>query len=146
MMTSSLCLPILSAGALFGLAMLFRRMGMPENRFVVVSFLLFGINLGLASALLWPRDLGVYLNVLGTAAGDWVYTASIQWIGNPNSDQAHYTIPWVLRIPQVTAWVSPLLYGAIGWLIQFGYDQIQKATVVIPEGEPGERVDDRKGP
>jgi len=119
-------LPLLSAGALFGLAVLFRRMGMPENRFVIISFLVFGIVLGLASALLWPQDPGVYLNILGTAAGDWFYHAAITLIGNPNSGQAHTTIPWILRIPQVYGWVSPLLYGAIGLPIQYFYSIVRK--------------------
>jgi hypothetical protein len=125
-MTSSLILPVLSAGALLGLVFLFRRTGAPGNRFVIFSFLLFGVVLGLGSAFLWPQDLGVYLNVFGTAAGDWTYHAAIQLIGNPNSGQAHFTIPWIFRIPQVYAWVSPVLYGAIGWLVQIGYDRINK--------------------
>ncbi|MGB7539473.1 MAG: hypothetical protein WBM17_13115 [Anaerolineales bacterium] len=117
-------LPLLSAGALYGLAMILRRGGAPENRFITVSFLLFGGILGLASAFLWPGDVGVYVNVFGTAAGDFVYRTSIQAIGNPNSDQAHFTIPWILRIPQVYAWISPVPYGAIGIPIQYLYSYI----------------------
>jgi hypothetical protein len=100
---------------------------MKGNRFVIMSFLLFGMALGLVSALLWPGDLSVYINVLGTAAGDWVYRAAIAWIGNPNSDQAHFTIPWLFRVPQVYAWISPLLYGAIGLACQLFYSRIRGA-------------------
>jgi hypothetical protein len=130
-MTASLLLPLLSAGSLFGLAMLLRRWGAPGDRFVIVSFLLFGVVLGLASAFLWPQDLGVYLNVFGAASGDWVYQSSIRLLGNPNSDQAHFTIPWILRLPQVYAWISPVLYGAIGLPIQFVYYQIRKRKAGI---------------
>jgi hypothetical protein len=125
-MNSSLLLPLLSAGILLGLAVLFRRSGMPEDRFVLVSFLVFGIVLGLASAFLWPQDLSVYLNVLGAAAGDGIYHTAITVIGNPNSDQAHFTIPWLFRVPLVYAWISPMLYGVIGLAIQLIHSQLRK--------------------
>ncbi len=158
-MNSTLLFPFLSAAVLVGTAMLFHRLGMPENLFVhlftakkritrrifllrrdksfrllrlcgnkvlIVSFFLFGITLGLASALLWPRDLGVYINILGTAAGDWVYRTAIAWIGNPYSGQAHFTIPWLLRIPQVYAWITPVIYAVIGLAVQYLYYRIRK--------------------
>jgi hypothetical protein len=111
---------------LFGIAILFRRIGMPKHTSIFFAFLVIGIVLGLVSVFLWPGDLGVYLNLPGTAAGDWVYHSSIDVFGNPVSDQAHYTIPWILRIPQIYVIVSPLIYGAAGGLIQFVYNRIKK--------------------
>ncbi len=125
-MDGYLILPILVALLLFGCAMLFRRMGMTENRFVILTFLIFGTALGLVSVFLWPGDLGVYLNVPGTAAGDWLYRFSIERFGDPTSDQAHYSIPWILRLPQVYAVVSPVVYALIGMPIQFFYNRIKR--------------------
>jgi hypothetical protein len=134
---SSLILALFSAAILFGLAVLFRRWGVPENRFIVVSFLFLGVVLGLASAFLWPQDLGVYLNVFGASAGDWIYRTSIQLVGDPNSGQAHYTIPWMARVPQVYAWISPVLYGIIGGLTQTGFDRLRKKPSPSRAGNSG---------
>ncbi len=130
-----LILPILCFSFLYGCAILFRRMGMPECRFVLYTFLIFGIALGLISAFLWPKDLGVYLNIPGTAAGDWIYRFSIEAFGNPHSDQAHYTIPWILRIPQVYAVASPMVYALIGMLIQLIYNRIRKRGKITERGK-----------
>jgi hypothetical protein len=119
-----LILPILCFSSLGVCAVLFRRMGMPESRFVLYTFLIFGTLLGLISVFLWPKDLGVYLNFPGTAFGDWIYRFSIEVFGNSHSDQAHYTIPWIMRIPQVYAVVSPMVYALIGLLIQLIYNRI----------------------
>ena len=125
-MDGYLILPMLAAVFLFACAVLFRRAGMAADRFVVFTFLLFGIVLGFVSALLWPGDLGVYLNVPGTAAGDWLYRFSIERFGDPNSDQAHYSIPWIVRIPQIYAVVSPVVYLLIGVPIQILHNLIKK--------------------
>jgi hypothetical protein len=47
-----------------------------------------------------------------------IYVVSIDLLGNPISDQAHYTIPWLLRIPQVCVPVSILFWGLLGLAIQ----------------------------
>jgi hypothetical protein len=125
-MNAYLILPSLIALSLFVSAILFRRMGMAEDRFIVLVFLMFGAALGLVSAFLWPGDLGVYLNVPGTAAGDWIYRMAIAILGNPNSSQAHYSIPWILRIPQIHAVVSPAVYLLAGLPIQFVYNRIRR--------------------
>jgi hypothetical protein len=88
--------------------------------------LLFGTALGLASVVLWPKDLGVYLNIPGTAAGDWVYRFSIEAFGNPHSDQAHYSIPWMMRVPQIHAVVSPILYLLPGIAVQWVYNRVRR--------------------
>jgi hypothetical protein len=87
---------------------------------------LFGTVLGLASVFLWPKDLGVYLNIPGTAAGDWVYRFSIEAFGNPHSDQAHYSIPWMMRVPQIHAVVSPILYLLPGIAVQWVYNRVRR--------------------
>jgi hypothetical protein len=136
-MISPLLLSLLSAGTLFGLVVLFRRWGVPEDRFVLASFLFFGMVVGMASTFLWPQDLGVYINIFGTSAGDWIYQTTIRLIGNPNSGQAHFTIPWIARVPQVYAWISPVIYGVIGISVQYGYWQIRKREKQSRMENPG---------
>jgi hypothetical protein len=117
-MSEILIAPLATAVALLVSIALLRKAGVPEGRFVVCGFVVFGAALGILSALLWPSDLGVYVNIPGTAAGDWIYRFSIEHFGDPYSDQAHYSIPWILRIPQVYAMASPCLYVLIGFPVQ----------------------------
>jgi hypothetical protein len=135
-----LILPILTILLLVACAFLFRRSGVPDTKCILYAFLFLGVVLGLISVFLWPGDLGVYANVPGTAAGDWLYRFSIEKFGNPNSDQAHYSIPWILRIPEVYAVVSPVVYFLLGMPIQFLYSQIKKSRVSkgfpIPRRKP----------
>ena len=140
-MASYIPLLVLPVSVLILCLLLIWSMGMPQDRFVLFAFLVFGTIAGLLSVLVWPMDLGVYLNIPGTAAGDWLYRSSIRWIGDLSSDQAHYTIPWVLRIPQIYAWISPLIYTGIGLPVQYAYNRIRnrwgRVGKAIPEGKTG---------
>jgi hypothetical protein len=109
---------------LIGAGSLLSRTGFPRRWIVPVSFLFFGLLIGTASAILWPWDLSVYINLPGTWVGDKLYSLSIGLLGNPNSDQAHYTIPWILRVPQVYAIISPIVFGLIGVLFQWALDRM----------------------
>jgi len=131
-------LPILIVFFLCACAVFFRCLGMPENRFVVYAFLIFGTVLGFASVFLWPADLGVYLNIPGTVVGDWIYRFAIETFGNPYSDQAHYSIPWILRVPQIYAVVSPVMYALIGMPVQFLYNRISMRGKMNEMGETGQ--------
>jgi hypothetical protein len=118
--------PSLTATVILGSSLLFRRMGIPSGRFILAAFLVVGFGLGILSALLWPLEPAVYVNVAGTAAGDWLYRISIERFGDPFSAQAHYTIPWVLRIPTVYVISTTVLYAAAGVFFQLLFDRIGK--------------------
>lgn len=57
-------------------------------------------------------------NIPGELLGERVYDLSIKILGDPHSPQAHFTIPWVLRIPQVFVPISVLFWSIIGLVIQ----------------------------
>ncbi len=90
---------------------------------ILVAFLAYGVVVGLLSVWWWHQgaDSPFLLNIPGVLLGDKVYELSIMYLGNPNSPQAHYTISWFLRIPQVYFPVSALLWGAIGLVIQLAW-------------------------
>lgn len=94
---------------------------------ILAAFLVYGVVVGLLSVWWWNRgaDSPFLLNIPGVFLGDEVYELSIRYLGNPNSPQAHYTIPWFLRIPQVYFPVSVLLWGAIGLVIQMAWSPKQ---------------------
>ena len=68
--------------------------------------------------LAWPADAAVLLNLPGVLLGDLAYTWSISLFGEPSSAQAHYTIPWLFRVPQVYVLVTVLVYGLVGAIVQ----------------------------
>jgi len=83
-----------------------------------MGFLVAGVVAGLAAMLAWPADAAVLLNLPGVLLGDLAYTWSISLFGEPSSAQAHYTIPWLLRVPQAYVLVSVLVYGLVGAIVQ----------------------------
>lgn len=102
-----------------GLAWTLQRLGVAESRAILAGFLLFGLATGMLQVVLWPLDTSVYPNVPAAWAGDWIYVQAIQFIGDPHSAQAHDTIPWVLRVPQVYALASCALCGFLGMTAQW---------------------------
>lgn len=106
----------------FGLFFALRRFTLPAKIAILASFLIFGVLAGLISAQLWPQDISVMANFPASLIGDWIYDYSIQYIGDPSSAQAHYTIPWILRIPQAYVLASVLFWGLLGLLVQLVYN------------------------
>lgn len=89
---------------------------------IIVSYGMFATFL---SVLQWPNDgLGFILNLPGNLLGEMTYQNSIGYIGDPISPQAHYTIPWILRIPQVIVLVSIIFWAGIGIMIQLFYNTL----------------------
>ncbi len=97
-----------------GLVWLPRKLKILPGARILLSFLVLGILMGLFSVWVWPGDFVTLLNVIGVLLGDLIYSTSIRLFGDPYSSQAHFTIPWLLRTPQVYALVSFLLCGIIG--------------------------------
>ena len=86
---------------------------------VFFGFLAFGALSGLLAATLWPVDSSVFANVFAVLGGDRVYSAAIQYLGDSHSANAHETIPWVLRVPQVYMLVSVVLSGMAGLALEW---------------------------
>jgi hypothetical protein len=72
---------------------------------------------------LWPNDSSVLPNIFGVWLGDWIYRQAIAWMGNPYSAQAHETIPWIMRVPQVYVSASTGLCAAAGLALQWVFDR-----------------------
>lgn len=84
-----------------------------------VGLLAYGLAVGLLT-LSWHapgRDALFSLNIPGYLLGEATYTWSIRLIGDPASPQAHYTVPWLLRTPQVVVPASVLFWGFVGALM-----------------------------
>lgn len=96
-----------------------RGVRVPESMTLFWSFLIFGAAAGVLMVLLWPIDTSVYPNVLAGLLGDWIYVRAIDFFGDPHSDHAHMTIPWLLRVPQVYAVTSSTGCGALGVAAQW---------------------------
>jgi hypothetical protein len=94
---------------------------------IVPGFLLYGFIVGSLSAWWWGiSDSILVFNIPGVLLGDEVYSYAIRIIGNPVSPQAHYTIPWILRVPQVYVPVSMIFWGLAGVLIQLIYTRMRR--------------------
>ena len=86
---------------------------------ILFFFLFYGIFVGFLSFWWWNiSDNLFWLNIPGILLGDIVYDISINLIGDPFSPQAHFTIPWVFRTPQVYVPVSIVFWGIIGIIIE----------------------------
>jgi hypothetical protein len=89
---------------------------------VFLVFLLFGGIMGLLAVYSWTTRSGetlpllILFNAPGILLGDELYVRSIDLLGEPSSEHAHFTIPWVLRVPQVYVISSMLSWGLVGLL------------------------------
>ena len=108
---------------ILGLVLLLRKMGVSGKRAIILSFLVFGAVTGILTAWVWPIDSSIYFNLFASFLGDEVYNLSIQFFGDMRSPQAHYTIPWILRIPQVYVITSIVLCGLVSLPLQWIYNR-----------------------
>ncbi len=120
-----LCLIILTAYglAVFGIFTALRRMGISSSTAVFLSFLIFGLVTGFLIFLTWPSEGSIYIGMPPVIIGDEIYSSSIRHFGDPSSLQAHYTIPWALRIPQVYFFSSTAFWGVMGLIVQLVYNR-----------------------
>ena len=89
---------------------------------ILAGFLIYGIAVGLLSSWWWDISDNLFLlNIPGELLGYQVYGVAISLLGDPSSPQAHYSIPWILRVPQVFVPASTLSWGLIGLGLQTAY-------------------------
>ncbi|MFC1910408.1 hypothetical protein ACFLXC_03840 [Chloroflexota bacterium] len=82
-------------------------------------FLLYGLVVGFISVWWWYfYDSQFFLNVPGLLIGVKAYSLSIEAFGNPFSAQVHYSIPWILRAPQIYVPVTIIFWGLLGLILQ----------------------------
>jgi hypothetical protein len=108
---------------ILGFAAVLRHVGIPAEWRIVLSFLIFGVAGGLFSFWQWPLDSITILNLPAALLGPAVYNWTIQYLGDPSSSQAHYSIPWLFRLPQVFILVSVIFWGLLGSLFQIVYNR-----------------------
>ncbi|MBA7604562.1 hypothetical protein ES703_11687 [subsurface metagenome] len=86
---------------------------------IFIIFLIYGFIVGVISNW-WQviSDMIFFPNIPGVMLGDEVYSLAIRYLGDPSSSQAHFTIPWILRINQVYVPVSIIFWGLLGLVIQ----------------------------
>jgi hypothetical protein len=119
------------AGVVLGTVLLLRRLKIGARSSILAGFVLLGILLGLWSALSNYSE-GVYLfNMPGMWLGDSICRFAINHFGDPHSFYAHYTIPWLLRTPQVHIPASMLAWGLLGLVVQIIYNLVKKPPVVF---------------
>ncbi len=108
---------------IFGIYLLLRSKGVPGRWRAFLSIFIFGITLGLLSSLSLNAKEGMYnFNFMGMSVGEAIYSYAIQHIGDPHSSYAHYTIPWILRIPQGYFLPTALIWGFLGGIVQIVYN------------------------
>ena len=94
-------------------------MGTIKRNKLFTLFLVYGLIVGLISVWWWHYSDNLFFpNIPGMLIGDKVYSVSIDLMGNPSSPQAHYLIPWILRIPQIYVPVSIIFWGLLGLIAQ----------------------------
>ncbi|MFC2068454.1 hypothetical protein ACFLTP_05555 [Chloroflexota bacterium] len=86
---------------------------------LLTLFLLYGFVVGFISVWWWNFSDSLFLpNVPGMLIGDKAYSLSIEIFGNPSSSQAHYSIPWILRVPQIYVPITFFFWGLLGLIVQ----------------------------
>ena len=101
-----------------------------ENKILSI-FLAYGITIGFLSVWWWYVSDNLFLaNIPAVLIGDQIYTTSINIFGNPYSVQAHYTIPWILRTPQVYVSVSIVFWGLLGFVVQLVHKRVKHKMLV----------------
>lgn len=86
-----------------------------KKKVTILGFIIFGTAFGLVAVWFRQNTDTVFLfNIPGTLFGDAVYGLAIRFFGDQYYSQAHYTIPWLFRIPQVYVPASILFWGLIG--------------------------------
>jgi hypothetical protein len=91
----------------------------------LLACLVVGLIAGLLTVFLWSRiDTVVYPNMAASLLGDQVYIWATSKVA-PGVAAPHCAIAWPLRIPQVYAFISIILFGVVGLVLQTAYNRNQ---------------------
>lgn len=98
---------------------------------ILFAFLAWGAIAGLVGTW-WSyiSDSPFLPNLPAVLLGDQIYILSVDIFGNPHSGQAHYTVPWLLRIPQVYVFVSFVLWGLFGLAVKLAHRAIRRRLLL----------------
>jgi hypothetical protein len=97
---------------------------------IMLGFLVYGVVAGFLSCWWWHiSDSIFYPNIPGDLLGQSIYNQAIAVLGDSGSAQAHYTIPWILRIPQIFVPASIIIWGLSGVIIQLILNQARKKLI-----------------
>jgi len=91
----------------------------------LLACLVVGLIAGWLTVFLWSRiDTVVYPNMAASLLGDQVYIWATSKVA-PGVAAPHYAIAWPLRIPQLYAFTSVILFGFVGLVLQTAYNRNQ---------------------
>jgi len=94
-------------------------------------FVVYGLVVGFVSVWWWHYSDNLFFpNIPGMLIGDKAYSLSINLLSEPSSLQDHYSIPWVLRVPQIYIPVSIVFWGFVGLSIQMLWRKVNHRTAL----------------
>jgi hypothetical protein len=129
-----LIIPFIQIGIVLGLVITFDMLSVSRKLSLFLAFILVGIFVGWISAT-GGGEAAFAWNPLGVLLGDWVYHYTITNYGDPHSAMAHYTIPWIARIPQIYLLCTLVIYGSVGIMAETIYIvvklTVKKSTAII---------------
>jgi hypothetical protein len=103
-------------------------------RAIPLIFMVYGFIVGVLSVIWWHYSDNLFLiNIPGIFFGDKIYTYSIHIFGDPLSPQAHFSIPWALRVPQVYVPVSTIFWIFIGLLVRIIYNRTRLSSDIFQQ-------------
>jgi hypothetical protein len=107
--------------------MILKALGVSPRWRMFFSISIFGIFLGLLCSLsLNNKEAWFTFNMPGMYVGEQVYICAIQNFGDSHSAFAHFTIPWILRIPQGYFLPTAVIWSFLGAIAQFIYNLFKK--------------------
>jgi hypothetical protein len=108
---------------IWGITFGIRKLTVSKKWAIGIACMIFAVGAGIAAALKSHVDSSILFNFPAVFLGDFIYRWSIQLLGDPSSFQAHYTIPWIFRGPQVYVLASIIIWGPVGLVIQLIYNR-----------------------
>lgn len=99
--------------------------------YVFMMGIVYGIFSGVFFAINYREGVGwhMLLNIPGMLLGDYIQSMALQIIGDPHSDHAFFTIPWILRQPTVYVVASVLFWGGLGYGLQYFISSVRDKPI-----------------
>ncbi|MCS6768434.1 MAG: hypothetical protein RMJ59_04985 [Candidatus Nitrosocaldus sp.] len=88
---------------------------------LMLVFIVYGVVIGLVSIRVRPWDPMYVINTVPLLIGDVIYSYSTRHIGDPSSPDAHHTVPWICRVPQIYLFTSTGFWGMVGMVLEYLY-------------------------